>query len=274
MRATLVTVFITVFAVRAGAADRTGPAVPLRIDARGGAVVPVHVNGAGPFMFVIDTGSTRSIVSSALARELEAPAVARSTVVGSAGSEVGIVVRLASLAVGSARVANVLAPVVDEARLSELGRGIRGLLGQDFLAAFNYTLDYRRARLTWDERVDCGARGAVATRIVDGRMVMPLHEARGDTLWFVADSGAEIAVLFNARRDSRGPQLRLAGITGTERTVEMTTIPLLRVGSIALHDTQAAIVPRDDGGVDGLLPLRLFTRVSFAAGGACIVPVT
>jgi hypothetical protein len=273
MRATLVTVFITVSAVMA-AAERTAPPVPLRIDARGAALVPVHVNGAGPFIFVLDTGSSRSIVSAALARELEAPAVARTTLVGSAGSETGVVVRLAAVAVGSARVANVLAPVVDESRLSELGRGIRGVLGQDFLAAFNYTLDYRRARLTWDERVDCTARGAMATHIVEGRMVMALRDGRGDVLRLVADSGAEIAVLFTRRDGSRGPHMRLAGVTGAERTVEMTTIPFLRLGSTTLRDTRAAIVPRDEAGADGLLPLRLFARVAVAAGGACIVPVT
>ena len=229
MRATLVTVFITmtVSAVMATAAERTAAPVPLRIDARGAALVPVHVNGAGPFIFVLDTGSSRSIVSSALAREVEAPTVARTTLVGSAGSETGMVVRLAAVAVGSARVANVLAPVVDESRLSELGRGIRGVLGQDFLAGFNYTLDYRRARLTWDERVDCRARGAVATEIVEGRMVMPFRDGRGDVLRLVADSGAEIAVLFNRRDELRGPHVRLAGVTGAGRTVEMTTIPEL-----------------------------------------------
>ena len=105
---------------------------------------------------------------------------------------------------------------------------------------------------------------------------MPRRDGRGALLRLVADSGAEIAVLFNVntRDDSRGPHVRLAGVTGAERTVEMTTIPLLRLGSIALRDTQAAIVPRADPGADGLLPLRLFSRVSFAAGGACIVPVT
>ena len=274
MRATLVTIFITVSAVAAAAADRTAPAVPLRIDARGAVLVPVHVNGAGPFIFVLDTGSSRSIVSSALARELEAPAVARSQVIGSAGSEVAIVVRLASVAVGSARMADVLAPVVDESRLSELGRGIRGVLGQDFLAGFNYTLDYRRARLTWDDAVDCGARAAIGTRVVEGRLIMPLHDERGELVRLVADSGAEIAVLFNVPGAAREPQLRLAGLTGGERLVEMTTISWLRAGSIALRGTRAAIVPRDDPSADGLLPLRLFSRVSFAAGGTCIVPVT
>lgn len=263
MLGVLVTALITVSA-----------SVPLRIDARGGVLVPVHVNGSGPYIFVLDTGSSRSIVSSALARELNAPVVARSEIVGGTGSEVGMVVRLASVAVGSARVPAVLAPIVDESRLSQLGSGIRGVLGQDFLAAFNYTLDYRRARLVWQADVACDTRGAIATRVVEGRLVAALRDGRGETLRLVADSGAEIAVLFNGRGSSRGPRVRLAGLAGADDSVELTTIPLLRAGSIALRDTKTVIVPRVEPTADGLLPLRLFSRVSFAAGGACIVPVT
>jgi Aspartyl protease len=261
----LVTALITVSA-----------SVPLRIDARGGVLVPVHVNGAGPYIFVLDTGSSRSIVSSALARELNAPVVARSEIVGSGGSEMGMVVRLGPVTVGSARVPGLLAPIVDESRLSQLGSGIRGVLGQDFLAGFNYTLDYRRARLVWEAAVACDTRDAIAARVVEGRMVVAMRDGRGETLRLVADSGAEIAVLcnFNARDDSRQPRVRLAGLTGGANGAALRSIPLLRAGSIALRHTMAAIVPRNEPAADGLLPLRVFSRVSFAAGGACIIPVT
>ena len=126
----------------------------------------------------------------------------------------------------------------------------------------------------WQAAVACDTRDAIATRVVEGRLVVALRDGRGETLRFVADSGAEIAVLFNARHSSRGPRVRLAGLAGGGDDSELTTIPLLRAGSIALRDTKAAIVPRVEPTADGLLPLRLFSRVSFAAGGACIVPVT
>ena len=43
MLGVLVTALITVSA-----------SVPLRIDARGGVLVPVHVNGSGPYIFVLN----------------------------------------------------------------------------------------------------------------------------------------------------------------------------------------------------------------------------
>ena len=184
--------------VAAGAAGRGDADVHVSIDARGGIAVHVLVNGAGPFTFILDTGAARSILADDLARQVGAPAVARSEVVTGAGSDVRLVVRLESVAVGSARVEDLLAPLVPASRLSPLGPDVRGLLGQDFLSAFNYTLDYRHGRLTWDGPLTCRAPEAVPMVPAEGRFIMTLQGADGTPLRFVPDSGAEVAVLFHA----------------------------------------------------------------------------
>ena len=237
------------------AADRRRPAVPLEIDAQGGIVVEVSVNGSGPYRFLLDTGTSRSIVSDVLARELDAPVVAKSEVVTNTGTELRLVVSLASLSIAAARVERILAPVLPEARFAPIGPGVRGVLGQDFLSAFNYTLDYRHARLTWDEPLTCAAPGAVRLVRAEGRFVMTVKEDSGATLRLVPDSGAEAPILFHA-----------------ERIREMTsTLRLLRVGTIALKDVTAYNVERMDPNADGLLPLHRFAAVSFGAGGSCLV---
>jgi hypothetical protein len=228
------------------------PDVPLVIDDRGGIAVSVHVNGAGPFTFILDTGSSRSIVSDDLAHLLDAPVVAKSEVVTSAGSDTRLVVRLESIAVTSARVNALLAPVLPAATLARLGPGVRGLLGQDFLSAFNYTLDYRRGRLTWDETLTCDAPGAVRMTPAEGRFVMLADAEGGPPVRLVPDSGAEIAVLFRGRR----PRLPTSSF---------------RVGDITLRNVPVAAVDREDPNADGLLPLHRFGAVSFAAGGSCLV---
>jgi hypothetical protein len=236
----------------AAAADRTGSSVPLAIDARGGVAVPVVVNGAGPFIFILDTGASRSVVSDDLAREIGAPVVAKSEVVTSAGSDMRLVVRLSSVALASAQVNALLAPVLPAANLARLGRGVRGLLGQDFLSAFNYTLDYRRRRLTWDEPPMCDAPGAVRMAAIEGRFVLVAEADRGTRVRLVPDSGAEIAVLFRGREPRPRPSE-------------------FRVAGVALYDVPVAVVDREDPNVDGLLPLHGFAAVSFAAGGSCVV---
>jgi hypothetical protein len=238
--------------VPAAAADRTRSAVPLAIDARGGIAVPVVVNGAGPFIFILDTGASRSVVSDDLAREIGAPVVAKSEVVTSAGSDMRLVVRLSSIALASAQVSALLAPVLPAANLARLGRGVRGLLGQDFLSAFNYTLDYRRRRLTWDGPLTCDAPGAVRMAAVEGRFVLLAEAEGGARVRLVPDSGAQVAVLFRGR-DPRA------------RSSEF------RVAAVTLYDVPVAVVDREDPDVDGLLPLHGFAAVSFAAGGSCIV---
>ena len=250
MRRLLVPVVITLTIVPA-AADPVRPTVPLSIDGHGGIVVHVRVNHAGPFKFMLDTGSARSVVSDDLARELSAPVVARSEVVTSAGSDMRLVVRLASVALSSAQVDSVLAPVLPAANLAQLGRGVRGLLGQDFLSAFNYTLDYRRSRLVWDEPRACDGTNSVRLVAAEGRFVMTLEGDAGGRVRLVPDSGAEVAVLFRGRSP-------------------VSSMSRVRVGSATLRDFPVVVVPRDDENADGLLPLHGFASVSFAAHGACL----
>lgn len=275
IRAYLVPVLVTMSGVAAAGADRTPTPVPLSIDGKGGIIVEVRVNAAGPFRFILDTGGTRTIVSDDLAREIAAPTVAKSEVVTSAGSDLRLVVRLTSLAVASATADDLLAVVVPGVHLARLGRGVRGLLGQDFLSAFNYTLDYRRRRLTWDEPLACDGPGAARMTAAEGRFVMALEGDRGTPLRLVPDSGADMPVLFRlSARAASGSTAAVATLTSLgdgERLARLATMPTLRVGSVTIRHLEAYVVERADADVDGLLPLHGFSSVSFAAGGACLV---
>ena len=261
------------------AADRrrADPGAELSIDQRGGIVVPVTVGGAGPFNFILDTGATRSLVGDELAGLLEAPVVARAELVTSAGSEMRGVVRLARVEVAGAQVDSLLASVIPAARLRALGSGVRGLLGQDFLSAFNYTLDYRRRRLIWDEPgdVNCGDRSAVRLIPAEGRYVVHLPASgRTRALRLVPDTGAEAFVFFHAPGDAAPAvaigHARMTGLAG-DRGVRAAIAPRLAVGGVTLRDQPAVIVDRGDAEADGLLPLHAFASVSFNMRDLCLV---
>lgn len=241
-------------ALPAFAGDKARPAVPLDIDAHGAVVLDVLVNGGGPYRFMLDTGTSRSIVSTTLAQALRAPVVAKSEIVTNAGTEMRLVVSLESLSVAAARVGRVLASVLPDARLADIGPNVRGVLGQDFLSAFNYTLDYRRGRLTWDGPLTCDGPDAVPLVAAEGRFVMAVEGDRG-ALRLVPDSGADAPILFHAARPRQAA----------------STLPLLRIGAVTLKDVAAYNVQRVDPDADGLLPLHRFAAVSFAAGGGCLV---
>ena len=229
--------------------------VPVEIDRHGGVFVDVGVNDSGPYRFIVDTGSSRSIVSETLARELRASVVAKSEMVTSAGSEWAVVVRLDSVSLATARQLNILALVLPDTRVSQFGPGVRGLLAQDFLSRFTYTLDYGHARMHSAAPVSCDAPEAVRLVSAEGRFVLPGVETDGEMLRLVPDSGAEAPVLFRRR---------ISGKTSTR-------VISVRVGPVRLKDLVARIVERIDPNADGLLPLHYFNEVTFATGGACVV---
>jgi hypothetical protein len=263
--------------VEAADRRRADPGAGLSIDQRGGIIVAVMVGGAGPFDFVLDTGATRSLVGDELARILEAPVVARAELVTSAGSEMRNVVRLGRVEVAGAQVESLLASVIPAARLRALGSGVRALLGQDFLSAFNYTLDYRRRRLIWDEPgdVNCGEASAVRLIPAEGRYVVHLPASgRTRALRLVPDTGAEAFVFFHAPGDAAPAvaigRARMSGLAG-DRGVRAAIAPRLAVGGVTLRDQPAVIVDRQDAAADGLLPLHAFGSVSFNMRDLCMV---
>jgi len=60
-------------------------ATPFKLAAQGGILVPVTLNGTGPFQMLLDTGASHSSISKELAGALDAPPVARATVSTPAG---------------------------------------------------------------------------------------------------------------------------------------------------------------------------------------------
>ncbi|HWT45836.1 MAG TPA: aspartyl protease family protein [Vicinamibacterales bacterium] len=243
--------------------------LPVEIDSHGGVTISVSVNGAPPVIFLLDTGTARTVISQELAAELTTTVVARTEVVTAAGVEAHDVVRLRSLSVGPMTASGLLAPVVPARALTRLGKKVRGLLGSDFLSAFNYTLDYRHRRLSMDDALACNAPGAVPLTIVEGR---PVLEADGEgPLRLVPDTGAEATVLFDDGRLVRHVMpASISGVVGTARA-GLITISRLRVGSVALRDVAAVIVERKEPAVDGLMATRQFASLSFAAGARCML---
>jgi hypothetical protein len=252
-------------------------------DADGAVVVPVHVDGAGPFKFIVDTGSSHSTVSDTLAARLALRAVAKAEIMSAAGQIMRPVVRLGRTTAGEASRDGIQASVLPSADLQALGRGVDGILGQDFLSAFDYTLDYRRGRLTWDARAIDGRPDARLVLTPDGgRFLVELPQGAGrGVVRLVPDSGSAALVIFR-RSGLRGQplllrshkgQARITGVAG-ERTVDRAVVQVLRVGDLVLHNEPAVLVSgATSAGVraDGLLPLHRFALVSFSARDRSLV---
>ena len=234
MRVRSLAVVVSVAALAAPAAGGAEP-VPFILGDGGAVIVPAYVDGQGPHPFLLDTGAAGTAVSAPLARALRLPPVARTVVVTPLGEEIRVVARIGRMAVGSAEAAGLEATVVPGGLL----RGAAGILGQDFLARFDYTIDYRRGRVTWSAGGDDGFR--VPLHAQGGLFLVDL-EQRGRTARLVADTGSGALVLFDGTRfrsEAAREPAEAASASGRRRRVEMRHVRDLTLGPLALRDQAA-----------------------------------
>jgi predicted aspartyl protease len=258
-------------------------AVPLSVYDSGAIVVPVMIAGTGPYRFLLDTGSTRSAVAAGLARRLGSPLIAKTMVVTPGGDSIRDVTLLSTLQVGHWAPVAVAAMVLPDATLARVGK-LDGLLGQDVLARFRYTIDYRREELVWHDG-DTGHLPGVRLPLTpaNGLFLVTLPRIAGTPshpAMMVADSGADAIVLFGQSHSMRSSGPMEAGILRTAAGVQVgrrIRIDALDLGTVVLRDQPALLVPHGDAlGLlgDGLLPLHLFARVTFDAAARVLIVAT
>jgi aspartyl protease len=107
------------------------------------ALVPVTINGHGPYTFALDTGASQSLVDSSVAKELRVKKTGASHPVAGITS----VTNVRTIEVRDWRVGKVKLPAttVVEANLpfGDADGGVQGLLGSDMLSSFDVvTIDY------------------------------------------------------------------------------------------------------------------------------------
>jgi hypothetical protein len=265
------------------AANPDAGTIPFDAGEDGTVVVPVRIDGAGPFRFLVDTGSTHSAIVEKLAGKLGLRPSAKAAITSASGQSMRPVVRLGSTAVGRAARDGLLASLLTSADLERAGLTVDGVLGQDFLAGFDYTIDYQRGALTWDVEPATGHPAARLPMTTDGgRFLVELPQGAGrGTVRLVPDSGSSALVIFERARRANAGTLRLQTMTGStrmsgvagERSVERAIVRDLRVGDLVLHNEPAVVVDADEGSdvaADGLLPLHRFARVSYHAREQCL----
>jgi predicted aspartyl protease len=256
-----------------GAARR----IPARIVAGRLMVVPVAVDGTGPYPFLLDTGGTSTILDETLAARLRLPRLGRAVQETATAARASDLVR-ATLTLGGVerRDVDVISAPLDAVRA--LGADIRGVVGQDLLRGANWWLDYR-GRALIEDADGALAGSAVGERIAvhwaADRPAVDLSLPDGRPLRMILDSAAGSTVLFRepaARADPVGTA-RLTTYDGGA-TVAMVALGPLRVGRVVLPRLDAALVGVASRPEDGLLPTGLFDAVYFdnRAGAVVINP--
>jgi predicted aspartyl protease len=166
-------------------------------------LLPVFVDGRGPYSFVLDTGAGSTVVSNELADALALPRGENQDGRGAAGKMTLVKSQLPSLTVGQETIESLPVSVTD---LSFLGRamGVRvdGALGQSFLRHFAMTLDYATNVLTLKRPVG-GTERALDEREIafqwanaeDLLVVVPVFVNEKGPYDFALDTGASSTVI-------------------------------------------------------------------------------
>src|SRR5204862_5661269 len=166
-------------------------------------LLPVQVNGEGPFEFILDTGAGTSLLSSELGKKLGVK-ILGSKEGQSAGGAVSVsLAKLSSLAIASVKLDDMDVGVVDLSQIAKtVGVKIDGDLGYNFLKHFRITLDYRRNEIRFDDpkRFEPVGRSAAVTE-VSMRLASP----------------AKPLLLVDVQANGRGP-FQFAIDTGTSTT--------------------------------------------------------
>jgi hypothetical protein len=216
----------------------------------------VYVNGHGPYRFLVDTGTNVNFIEANLARSIGLKATFRTKLTSSTGATsvsggTGIEVLL-----DSAKAEGQEFLFLPLEAIRDFLPDIQGVLGQEFLSRFDYTLDLRGKRIEFGKQDRNGTRAEF--KMINAEPVVSTSLGH-----LILDSGARQLVLFGIQPNGGyGLTGELRTATGSQQIGLVYGKPLIIEGR-KLSRGDAVTIPNRTPGVDGLLPLSLFKALYF-----------
>ncbi|MEM1134081.1 MAG: aspartyl protease family protein [Pseudomonadota bacterium] len=177
--------------------------VEIEIDPVYRMTVPVQIDGAGPYDFLIDTGAERTVVSTDLAGKLELEFVEQALLQSIAGSKVVDTAYVPDLTLGDQNYGGVIAPLLMPEDI-----GADGILGLDGLQNQRILFDFRREVIEIEDIATSSNKGyeiVVTGRRKSGQLILTNAQISGIDVTVVIDTGAQSSI------GNRALQRRLAG---------------------------------------------------------------
>jgi hypothetical protein len=256
-----------------------------RLGQRSEIVVPVSINRAGPYDFLLDTGAQMTAVDPALADALHLKIQGATEVVGVGSRMRAGYAQLDLLAVSSQVIASPLVFVENLHPLLAADPYIQGILGGNVLEHFDLLIDYAHNMLCLDNRKVMqsklkGERIALGTPPHTGEHVLPtepliltvrLYGVTSQQLRLLLDSGANMPYLFHPEKHvalafTGRTQFSDRGADGRKQAFPYLQPQDMQVGTLAFH--QISFITRADTvldipeiDIDGLLPTRFFRKI-------------
>ena len=203
--------------------------------------VDVHVNGRGPYRFVVDSGADTSVVGQRIARDLQLPLGTPVILNGVTARNVVDSVKVAELVIGTSRIPDLELPALRESDV-----GSDGLIGIDALSQQRLMLDFEAHKVRVEDaripvRVHPGDIVVSAKRI-QGQLILTHVRAGNVPLEAVIDTGSEVTIGNSALREKligrhhvKFWTAEVTGVTGVTVPIQMTMIDRLQLGPVTLQ---------------------------------------
>lgn len=236
-------------------------------------VVQATLNGVGPLDFLVDTGCSTTTIDPELDRQLKAPEIGAATVALLGEVRRNRKVLLNEIRVGPATA--VTFPVLVD-KLSEetaLVPGIRGILGEDFLKAFDLLIDYDRSLLSFNESAPDGERlqfedaGSYRGKHTFNRVMIKVDfpGAGGSEALLQLDTAAWVVELFPSSHFALSP----ASAGKSRRAYVPTT---MRIGAREFKNVTISLRQTDVASdAAGLLPAAMFGSIYISHSGGFVI---
>ena len=250
--ASLITIIVATFQSSLATAAERG--LPIEVRSGRPIVGGVYLNAKGPCRFLLDTGSQTNMVDPELALSIGIVPSFRVTVLTSNGGITAAGGRAAEVRMGpiSTAAEEFLLMPLDAVRAA--APGVCGVLGQEFLANFDYLLDLRGRQLSFrDSPARRGTRVPMET--VNGRIMILTSLGR-----LVLDSGADRLILYG-KSSLAAARSEIRTNSGVSEGFAVG-LRRLRIHGRTFASRAAMTIPRPEAAVEeGLLPVSTFDAI-------------
>jgi predicted aspartyl protease len=220
----------------------------LASDAAERMTVPVNIQGQGPFKFIVDTGSERTVIARDLALRLGLDEGATARVHSMTEVSNISTFLIPMLEVGGRRSSAINAPGLERRNL-----GAEGMLGVDMLASKRVSFDFKRQQMTVvpsERREEHWADDAIVVRGRSrfGQLVLVDASVEGQKVWVIIDTGAQVSVGNSALRAKlerkkllrKTEPISLLSVTGGHTMADWTQIKVIRLGGLTINNLPVA----------------------------------
>lgn len=238
--------------------------------------VPVLISGQGPFHFVLDTGSQKSVVSRSIADNLALVRGNRVQIIGLAGPEIVDTATVGELGIGRRRHRDLDVVIFDNEHI-----GADGIIGLDSLQGQRVLLDFSRNLMAvGDARSLGGSSGyeiVVTAQRRHGQLIMTNAVIDGVKVDVVIDTGSDTTVANRAlqralQKKERLEPVVLVGASGQTLIADLGVGKRMEIDTVGITNLLVAFtdapvfevlgLDRRPAVMLGMRELRLFKRIA------------